>query len=63
MRRKGGLLVEAMGRGFPRLAEFIAIFAIKIIGVFLKFKSFTYDVRGVIRASHWLGQNTRSIEL
>jgi hypothetical protein len=35
--------------GFPRLAKFVAIFAIKIIRMFFYFKSFSNEPSGVVR--------------
>jgi hypothetical protein len=42
-------MIKVMNGGLPRLAMFVAIFAIKIIGMFLIFESFPNEARGVMR--------------
>jgi hypothetical protein len=46
---KGSLLIKVVNGGFPRLAKFVAIFAIKIIRMFFYFKSFPNESSGVVR--------------
>jgi hypothetical protein len=45
---EGSLLINLVNGGFPRLAKFVAIFAIKIIMMFLYFKSFMNEPSGVV---------------
>jgi hypothetical protein len=49
IKEKGRIGGELVNGGFPRLAKFVAIFAIKIIRMFFYFKSFPNELSGVIR--------------
>jgi hypothetical protein len=42
-------MIKVMNGGFPGLAQFVAIFVIKVIRVFFNFKSFPNKARGVMR--------------
>jgi hypothetical protein len=42
-------MVKVMNGGLPRLAKFVAIFAIEVIRMFFNFKGFTNEMRGVMR--------------
>jgi hypothetical protein len=46
---EGSLLIKLVNGGFPRLAKFVSIFVIKIIRMFLYFKSFMNEPSGVVR--------------
>jgi hypothetical protein len=42
-------VVQVMNDRFPRMVEFVAIFAIEVIQMFFNFKGFSNDMGGVIR--------------
>jgi len=42
-------MIKQVNGGFPRLAKFVAIFAIEIIRMFFYFESFSNETRGVMQ--------------
>jgi hypothetical protein len=42
-------MIQVVNGGLPRLAKFVAMFAIEVIRMFFNFESFLNEVRGVMR--------------